>query len=66
MANYLSGGRIQGSSTEADKTVLQYTALSGTTFTPEENVTVQYVIVAGGGGGNRGNGGAGGAGGYRC
>ena len=64
MADYLSGARIQGSSVAADKTVLQYTALSGTTFTPTSTMTVQYVIVAGGGGGSRGNGGGGGAGGY--
>jgi len=62
---YLSGERIQGSSTAVGKTILQYTALSGTTFTPTSTMTAQYVIVAGGGGGNRGNGGAGGAGGYR-
>ena len=72
---YLSGQRVQGSSTgggtitpttDGSDTILKFTE-SGT-FTPSSSFDVEYLVVAGGGagglGGDRGGGG-GGAGGFR-
>ena len=59
---YLSGQRIQGSSTAVDKHVVKFTVGTGT-FTPTESIPNIDVLVVGGGGG--GSSGGGGAGGYR-
>ena len=58
-----TGGIISYDST-ADKWVHTFTA-SGT-FTPTEDMTCEYLVIAGGGSGGSGAGGGGGAGGYRC
>ena len=58
-----TGGIISYDSTN-DKWVHVFAA-SGT-FTPSENLTAEYLVVAGGGGGGQPRGGGGGAGGYRC
>ena len=57
-----TGGIISYDSTN-DKWVHVFAA-SGT-FTPSENLTCEYLVVAGGGGGGNDGGGGGGAGGYR-
>lgn len=57
-----TGGIISYDST-TDKWVHVFAA-SGT-FTPSENLTAEYLVVAGGGGGPSNRGGGGGAGGYR-
>jgi len=69
MTTYLSGERIQGSSTTKTHTTLTFN--SNGTFTPSAGISVNYVVVGGGGGGardaysgQRGSGG-GGAGAYR-
>ena len=60
---YLSGERVQGSSTAPNKTILTFN--SSGSFTPTESFDVEYLVIGGGGGGHRGNGGGGGAGAYR-
>ena len=55
-----AGGTV---TTVGSDTVITYTALSGTTFTPTSAFNVQYLIVAGGGGGGWNVAGGGGAGG---
>jgi len=59
---YLSGNRIQGSSTaigtDGDYTILRFTGNG--TFTPTEAITAEILVIAGGGGASSGGGGAGG------
>jgi hypothetical protein len=50
-----------------DTSYVYHTFLASDTFTPNQNITADYLVVAGGGGGASANvGGAGGAGGLRC
>jgi len=73
-AQYLAtGGDIKtvvtnnaGTSSQIVYCVHQFTNTAGDTFTPSQDLTVQYLVIGGGGGGSTGVGGGGGAGGYRC
>lgn len=49
-----------------DSTYVYHTFTSSHVFIPNQNLTVDYLVVAGGGGGGAGNGAGGGAGGLRC
>ena len=49
-----------------DENYFYHTFLASGTFTPTQNLTADYLVVAGGGGGGSRGGGGGGAGGMRC
>ena len=54
-----------GDIVESDGTYWYHTFLNSNVFTPNQNLTCDYLVVAGGAGGGGGNGGGGGAGGLR-
>jgi hypothetical protein len=62
IAPYATGG----DTIMTDGTYWYHTFVSSGTFTPQKEITCDYLVVAGGGGGQDDNGAGGGAGGLRC
>ena len=59
------GAKAAGGIVTSDGSYVYHTFLNSSTFMPYQNLTCDYLVVAGGGGGGAGVGGGGGAGGYR-
>jgi len=60
------GAKATGGIISSDETYWYHTFTSSDTFTPTQNLTADYLVVAGGGGGASQHSGGGGAGGLRC
>jgi hypothetical protein len=69
IASVATSAKATGGIITEDNQYIYHTFLSSGTFTPTQNLTVDYLVVAGGGGGGGpgvSGGGGGGAGGVRC
>jgi len=60
------GAKATGGIITSDANYIYHTFFASGTFTPTQNLTADYLVVAGGGGGGGRRGGGGGAGGLRC
>jgi hypothetical protein len=60
------GAKATGGVITADSSYFYHTFTYSGTFTPTQNLTADYLVIAGGGGGGSYRGGGGGAGGLRC
>jgi hypothetical protein len=60
------GAKATGGVITADSSYFYHTFTFSGTFTPTQNLTADYLVIAGGGGGGSYRGGGGGAGGLRC
>lgn len=65
ISNVTSTTKATGGIVSSDGTYNYHMFPYSGTFTPTENITADYLVVAGGGGGGAGDAGGGGAGGYR-